>query len=100
VTSLLLSLILLSYTVALKRELANIIASVHIFTTVNHMDFNAISEDVNMETPRERSTISSSNSSRVSSIYFIALSIPYYAKMEQQSNDPIWTEQIDSFLDF
>jgi len=49
---------------------------------------NTIYEDINMDAPRERSAVSSSHSSRASSTYFMALSVTYYPRMEQQSNDP------------
>jgi len=54
----------------------------------------AVSEDVNMETPRHRSQFPSDNSSRESSTHSNASSVPYHVRMEAQSNDPTWAEQM------
>ena len=79
-----------------RGELANIIYPVHISTTYNQMNPNTGSEDINMDTPRERSTFSSSHSFRASYTHSVASSVPYHARMEQQSNNPSWADQMDS----
>ena len=67
----LLSLIPLSYMIASRGELANIIYLVHISTTYNQINTNASSEDINIDTPR-RSAFSSSHSFRVFSTHSAA----------------------------
>ena len=52
------------------------------------MNPNTGSEDINIDTSRGRSTFSSSHSSRASSTHSAASSVPYHARMEQQSNNP------------
>jgi len=63
------------------------------------MNPNTDSEDINVDTPRGRSTFSSSHSSRASSTHSVASSVPYHARIEQQSNDPSWANQMDSSQD-
>ena len=65
-----------------KIKLANKISFAHIFFTINYMAFNVIYENVNINTPRERSSISRPNSSRASSILFITSSVPYHAMIK------------------
>jgi len=72
-----------------QKELVNKSTSTHTLSTIDYMVTNTIYEDINMDALRGRSTISSFNSSSISSTYFMALSVTYYARMEQQSNDPI-----------
>jgi len=79
-----------------RGELANIIYPVHISTTYNQMNPNTGSENINMDTLRERSTFSSSHSFRASYTHSAASSVPYHARMEQQSNNPSWADQMDS----
>ena len=86
--------------VVLKRELANKIFSTYTSSTINHIVSNTVYEDINMDALRERSAISSSNISMVSSTHSAASFILYHARMEHQSSNPTWTEQVDLPLDF
>ena len=63
------------------------------------MNPNTGSKDINIDSPRGRSTFSSSHSSRASSTYSAVSSVPYHTRMEQQSNNPSWADQIDSSQD-
>jgi len=51
--------------------------------------------DMDINTSRKRSTSSNTNSSRVSSVYLKASSIPYYKRMKIQSNNLLWSKQIE-----
>ena len=79
---LLLSLLPLSCMVVPKRKLANKISSAYIFFTINYMTFNVIYENININTLRERSSISRPNSSRASSILSITSSVSYHAMIK------------------
>ena len=52
--------------------------------------------DIDMTIPRGRSSSHSSNSSRESSVLSKASSVPYYEGMEIQSNNPLWSEQVEA----
>ena len=81
-----LSYYLLSCMVVPKRKLVNKIAPVHISTTINYIDFNTIFKSINMNAPRKRSTIPSSNSFRGFSTHSALSSVLYHTRIEQQSN--------------
>jgi len=83
-----LSLLPIFCMVVLKRELANKIFSTYTSSTINHIVSNTVYEDINMDALRERSAISSSNISMVSSTHSAASFILYHARMEQQSSNP------------
>jgi len=72
----------------LTRELASIFF--HNFTTYSSFDptvLNSSSIDMKIDTSRERSVSSSTNSSRESSTQLNASSISYYEKMEIQNHN-------------
>ena len=52
--------------------------------------------DIDIDILRERSASSSINSSRESSMYSNASSVPYHKRMEIQSNNPLWSEQVEN----
>jgi len=83
-----LSLLPIFCMVVLKRELANKIFSTYTSSTINHIVSNTVYEDINMDALRERSAISSSNISMVSSTHSAASFILYHARMEHQSSNP------------
>ena len=51
--------------------------------------------DMDINTSRKRSTFSNTDSSRVSSVYLKASSIPYHKRMKIQSNNLLWSKQIE-----
>ena len=78
----LLSLLPPSYMVVPNRETANIN---YFFTTsvmINPVKANCISEDINMEKSRDKSTFPSMNTSRVLSTLSKILSTPYINQIE------------------
>ena len=54
----------------------------------NLLKFKAISENIQMGTPRDKATVFSMNSSRESFMLFKASSIKYLTHIETQSTDP------------
>jgi len=58
---------------------------------------NPSNMDMDMDTDilRERSVSSSNNSSRDSSTHSNASLVPYHKRMEIQSNNPLWSEQVE-----
>jgi len=50
--------------------------------------------DIDIDIPRGRSASPSSNSSRESSMHSNASSVPYHTRMELQSDNPLWSEQV------
>ena len=54
-----------------------------------------INIDINFDMSRRRSVSSSNKSLRESSMHSAASSIPYYKIMEIQSNNPLWSEQVE-----
>jgi len=54
----------------------------------SNMDMN-----ININIPRERLVSSSKNSLRESSTHSDTSSVPYYKRMETQSNNHLWNEQ-------
>jgi len=91
----LLSLLPPSCVVAPERDLANIPFPFDIYNFSNPMVQNESSMDMDIDTPRGRSTSSSANSSRESSTHSNLSSIPYYERMEDQSNKLSWDEQVE-----
>ena len=89
----LLSLILPLCMVAPNRKIAN----TNLFTTTlvmsNPAESKDVSKDIQIDAPRNRSTIASTNSSIESSVLSKAFSIEYSACMETQSADPNWANQ-------
>ena len=79
--------------VAPNREIVN----TNLFTTTLAMsdpaESKGVSEDIQMDAPRGRSTIASTNSSRELSVLSKASSIEYSAHMEAQSANPNWASQ-------
>ena len=52
------------------------------------LEVNAISKDINMDKPRNRSKSLTQNSSRESLVISNLSSVPYVNKIEAQSNNP------------
>ena len=84
--------------VAPNREIAN----TNIFSSSsamsNPLESNAVPENIQMNAPRDRSTISSMNSSRESSVLFKSSSIAYATRMEAQSGNTNWANQTEDKL--
>jgi len=98
-TASLLSLIIPSCMVAPIRELANITFS----TTTKALSSNTLDQmslnmdiDIDVDVPRGRPSSPSNNSSRESSILSKASTVPYYERMEIQSNNPLWSKQVEA----
>ena len=95
----LLSFIPLSYTVVLIRELANTLfpTSANILTTIP-MTYNTsnININININITRERLTSSSKNSSQESLTHSAASLVLYYKRMEIQSNNSLWSKQVEN----
>jgi len=79
------------------RELANTLFP----STTKHLSSTSMAQnpsnmDMDMDTDilRGRSVSSSNNSSRESSMHSNASLVPYHKKMEIQSNNPLWSEQM------
>ena len=53
-------------------------------------------DDIKIDPPRGKSPSSSKNNSRESSILSKASSVPYYEQIEIQSNNPLWSEQVEA----
>jgi len=52
--------------------------------------------DIDIDILRERLASSSINSSRESSMHSNASSVLYHKRMEIQSNNPLWSEQVEN----
>ena len=91
----LLSLIPPSCMVAPSSELANTLFPVNLNTHITPITLNNNQMDMEVDTLRGRSVSSSANGSRESSAHSSVSSIPYVERMEAQSNDPSWVEQVD-----
>ena len=61
----------------------------------NPLESNAVSKDIQMNAPRDRSTISSMNSSRESFVLSKSSSVAYATHMEAQSGNPNWANQTE-----
>jgi len=80
--------------VALTRELVNTLISITTKATIlDPMVLNNYNMDMDIDTPRERSVSSSTNSLRAFSVHSNTSSIPYHKRMEIQSNNLPWSEQ-------
>ena len=84
--------------VAPIKELTNTLC----FTFIKVLSTNSIAQipsnidmDIDFDISRRRSVSSSNKSSRESSMHSAASSIPYYKRMETQSNNPLWSEQVE-----
>ena len=84
--------------VALIRDLVNTTFSntSKVFTSILIVQ-KFCNMDINMNTNylREKSTSASTNSSREPSLLFNVSSILYHKKMEIQSNNPLWSKQME-----
>ena len=83
-----LSLIPQSCMIVPNREIVNSNILTSISAMSNPVKSKAISEDILIGAPKDRSIVSSSNSSRESSMLSKVPSIEYLACMEAQSIDP------------
>jgi len=52
--------------------------------------------DIDVDVPRGRPSSPSNNSSRGSSILSKASTVPYYERMKIQSNNPLWSKQVEA----
>jgi len=91
----LLSLVPPSCMVAPNRELANTLFPFDTSTLFNPMVQNNINMDMDIDTPRGRSAIPSANNSRELLAHSSVSSIPYVERMETQSNNPSWADQVE-----
>ena len=89
----LLSLIPPSYIVVPNREIANINSFLNFLAIYNPVEANYISEDINIDEPRDRSIIPSRVISRVILVHSTILFILYFERIEVQSSDPSWFNQ-------
>jgi len=85
--------------VAPIRESVNITLS----TTTKALSTNLMAQipanmdmDIDVDIPRGRSASPSSNSSRESSMHSNVSSVPYHTRMELQSDNPLWSEQVEA----
>ena len=78
-----------------KRDLVNTQFSFNIYTFSNLMIQNNLNMDMDIDTSKGRSTTSNANSSKVSSIHSNLSSIFYVERMEAQSNNLSWAEQVE-----
>ncbi|KAL9712961.1 hypothetical protein Ac2012v2_004202 [Leucoagaricus gongylophorus] len=81
--------------VAPNRELANTLFPFDTSTLFNPMVQNNINMDMDIDTPRGRSAIPSANNSRELLAHSSVSSIPYVERMETQSNNPSWADQVE-----
>ena len=88
----LLSLVPPSCMVAPNRELANTLFPFDTSTLFNPMVQNNINMDMDIDTPRGRSAI---HNSRELLAHSSVSSIPYVERMETQSNNPSWADQVE-----
>jgi len=52
--------------------------------------------NIDIDIPRGRLVSTSSNSTRELSTHSNASSVPYHTRMEIQSNNPLWSEQVEA----
>jgi len=52
--------------------------------------------DMEIDTPRGQSNVSSTNSSRESPVHSSASSVPYAERMQALNNNPSWTDQVEN----
>ena len=81
------------------RELVNTTLS----TTTKALSTNQLAQipasmdiDINVDIPRGRSAFPDSNCTRESSILSNMSSVPYHKRMEIQSNNTLWSEQVEA----
>jgi len=83
--------------VAPIRELANTLFSstaIYLLSTSIAQSSSNMDMDVDIDVLRGRSASFSINSSRESSMHSNASSVPYHKRMEIQSNNLLWSEQV------
>ena len=71
-----------------NREIANTNLFASTSAMSNPCDINGVLEDINMNAPRGRTIIASTNFSRDSFVLSKVSSIEYYNYMKAQNNDP------------
>jgi len=76
-----------------NREIANINSFLNFLAIYNPVEANYISEDINIDEPRDRSIVPSRVISRVTLVHSTILFIPYFERIEVQSSDPSWFNQ-------
>ena len=91
----LLSLIPSSCMVVPNREIVNTNYFLTTSAMSNSVEAKCISENINIDKPRGRSTLISRNMSRVVSVHSDLLSIPYIEQIENQSNNSSWFNQTE-----
>ena len=91
-----LSLIPPSYMVASNRESANTYYFLFFSVMLYPVEVNNISKDINMDKLRGKSKSSSTNFSRESLTHSDILSVPYMDRIEVQSKNLSWANQIET----
>jgi len=76
-----------------NREIVNTNLFAPTSAMSNLCDINGVSEDINMDALRDRTTIASTNSSRDLSVLSKVSSMEYHDCMEVQNDDPNWANQ-------
>lgn len=87
-------ILLLSYMIALKRELTNIPFFFDIYNSSNLIVQDDLNMNMNIDISRDRSTSLSSNNFRDLLIYSNLSSILYHKRMEDISNKLSWDKQV------
>jgi len=79
------------------RELANTLfpsTAIYLLSTSIAQSSSNMDMDIDIDVLRGRSASFSINSSRESSMHSNALFVPYHKRMEIQSNNLLWSEQV------
>ena len=95
----LLSLLSLSYIVALIRELVNksFLSTSKAFLSYRLVQsLTNINLDINMATSRGRSLSHQSYNSREFSVFLTTLSVPYHERIKYQNSNPSWSKQVET----